>query len=440
MTGQVDLQGRIRVPADLDAVTAVGDEDHSEIDPAAVERIWQAARHWYAAGMHPAIQLCLRHNGKVVLNRAIGHGWGNAPTDPPDAEKIPVKTDTPFCVYSSAKAITATVVHMLVERGQFSLDDRVCEYLPTYTSHGKDRTTIRHVMTHSAGVPFPTGPRAGPQTGGRPRVRAGTARQAAAAVSARPGAHLPRADLGPADARDRLCRHRQGHPRDPGHRDPRPAGLPLDQLRCGRSRISRWSRPATPPASSYRPRSRPRSARRSAARCTRSSRSPTHRCFSPPSSRRRTPSRHADEMSRFAEIWRRGGELDGVQVMRPETLRGAVRQSRRLRPDFATGLAPARWGTGFQLGTDRFGPFGRNAPAAFGHLGLVNIAIWADPERQLAAGVVSSGKPGRDQNSSVTGRMTASAVQCDRLGIRLPTPAGHRGWHRRVSLSPCCHL
>jgi CubicO group peptidase (beta-lactamase class C family) len=73
-----------------------------------------------------------------------------------------------------------------------------------------------------------------------------------------------------------------------------------------------------------------------------------------------------------------------------------VRQSRRLRPDVATGLLPARWGTGFQLGTDKYGPFGRNAPAAFGHLGLVNIAIWADPERQLAAGVVSSGKPGTD--------------------------------------------
>ena len=68
-------------------------------------------------------------------------------------------------MYSSAKAITATIVHMLVERGQFSLDDRVCEYLPTYTSHGKDRTTIRHVMTHSAGVPFPTGPK--PTSNGR---------------------------------------------------------------------------------------------------------------------------------------------------------------------------------------------------------------------------------------------------------------------------------
>lgn len=151
--------GKIRVPADLDAVTATGEEDHSEIDGAAVDRIWRAARHWYRAGMHPAIQLCIRHHGRVVLNRAIGHGWGNAPTDEADAEKIPVTTDTPFCVYSAAKAITATVVHMLVERGHFALDDRVCEYLPSYTSHGKHRTTIRHVLTHSAGVPFPTGPR-----------------------------------------------------------------------------------------------------------------------------------------------------------------------------------------------------------------------------------------------------------------------------------------
>ena len=61
-----------------------------------------------SAGMHPAIQLCLRHNGRVVLNRAIGHGWGNGPDDPPDAEKITVTTETPFCVYSAAKAITTT--------------------------------------------------------------------------------------------------------------------------------------------------------------------------------------------------------------------------------------------------------------------------------------------------------------------------------------------
>src|SRR5271157_1910255 len=48
--------GRVRVPADLDAVTAVGAEEHStEFDKASVERIWQAVRHWYEAGMHPGL-------------------------------------------------------------------------------------------------------------------------------------------------------------------------------------------------------------------------------------------------------------------------------------------------------------------------------------------------------------------------------------------------
>jgi CubicO group peptidase (beta-lactamase class C family) len=52
------------------------------------------------------------------------------------------------------------------------------------------------------------------------------------------------------------------------------------------------------------------------------------------------------------------------------------------------------------LGSKLFGPFGRNAPAAFGHTGLTDIAIWADPERRLAAGVISSGKPGRHREAN----------------------------------------
>jgi CubicO group peptidase (beta-lactamase class C family) len=102
----------------------------------------------------------------------------------------------------------------------------------------------------------------------------------------------------------------------------------------------------------------------------------------------------ADELSRFAELLRRGGELDGVRVMSPETLRAATKQARRLRPDISVGLKPLRWGTGYILGSKRFGPFGLDAPAAFGHTGLVHIAMWADPERDLAVGVLSSGKPG----------------------------------------------
>jgi CubicO group peptidase (beta-lactamase class C family) len=387
--------GKIRVPADLDAVTAIGEEDHSQIDSAAVERIWQAVRHWYRAGMHPAMQLCIRQHGRVVLNRAIGHGWGNAPADAPDAEKIPVTTDTPFCVYSASKGITATVVHMLVERGVFSLDDRVCEYIPTYTSHGKDRTTIRHVVTHSAGVPFPTGP--------TPDLKRADDHEYAQQMLGelrpfyRPGlVHIYHAlTWGPLmreivyaatgkDIREILATEileplgfrwtnfgvdKKDLPLvAPSHATGRP--LPPTIAQIFRKAIGGTVHEVIPYTNT-----------------------PFFLTTVVPSSNTVST---ANEMSRFAEIWRRGGELDGVRVMSPETVRGAVKECRRLRPDFAVGLMPARWGTGFILGTNRFGPFGRNAPAAFGHLGLVNIAIWADPERDLAAGLISSGKPGRD--------------------------------------------
>jgi len=107
-----------------------------------------------------------------------------------------------------------------------------------------------------------------------------------------------------------------------------------------------------------------------------------------------------------------------VRVLSSDTLRGAVAQSRRLRPDVSVGLRPARWGTGFNLGTNRWGPFGRNAPDAFGHQGLANIAIWADPARGLAGGLISSGKPGRDPEfSRYTGLM-------DAITANIPTGGG----------------
>lgn len=383
------------MPADLDAVTAIGEEDHSEIDQASVDRIWQAARHWYQAGMHPAIQLCIRRNGKVVLNRAIGHGWGNAPTDEPDAEKIPVTTGTPFCVYSAAKGITATVVHMLVDQGVFALDDRVCEYIPSYTSHGKDKTTIRHVLTHSAGVPFPTGPKpdlrraddheyAQEQLGKlRPLYPPGRMHMYHALTWGPLMREIVYAAAGK-DIRDILAAEileplnfRWTNfgvaPEDiplvaPSH----PTGKPLPPAIAAifRKAIGGTVHEIIPYTNT-----------------------PAFLSTVVPSSNTIST---ADELSRFAEIWRRGGELDGVRIMSPERMYGAVQQSRRLRPDVAVGLMPARWGTGYMLGTERFGPFGRNAPQAFGNLGLANIAIWADPARGMAAGLISSGKPGKD--------------------------------------------
>lgn len=405
--------GRVRVPPDLDAVTAVGDEDPTGLDPAAIERIWDSTRHWYEAGMHPAIQLCVRYEGRVVLNRAIGHAWGNGPADPPDGEQVPVTTETPFCVYSAAKAITTTVVHMLVERGEFSLDDRVCDYLPGYTSHGKDRTTIRHVMTHSAGVPFATGP--------RPDLRrmndSDYAREQLGALKPihRPGlVHIYHGlTWGPlvreivAAATGRSIREVLATEiLDPlGFRWTNYGVVQADVPLVAPSHVTGKPLPA-PVAAALKA-----ALGGSMQQIIPFSNSPMFLTSVVPSS---STVSTADELSRFAELLRRGGELDGVRVLRPETLQSATRECRRLRPDVATGLMPMRWGTGFMLGSKRFGPFGRDAPGAFGHTGLTNIAVWADPQRRLAAAVISSGKPGRHPEA---GRYTALL---DRINAEVP--------------------
>ena len=357
------------------------------MDPASIERIWQAARHWHAAGMQPAIQVCLRRDGKVILDRAIGHAWDDDPQ-----RRVPVTTETPFCVYSAAKAITTTVAHMLVERGAFSLDDRVCDYLPTYTSHGKDRTTIRHVMTHSAGVPFATGP--------RPDLRRMNDSEYAREMLGQlkpihpPGlvhiyhgltwGPLMREIIGAAAGRNIRDILHDEILAPLGFRWTNYGVAAEDVPLVAPSHVT--GKPLPPPiAKAFKI-----AVGGTPQRIIPFSNTPEFLTSVIPSS---STVSNANELSRFAEILCRGGELDGIRAMSSATLQAATREARRLRPDLATGLQPMRWGTGYMLGSKRFGPFGRNAQGAFGHTGLTDIAVWADPQRALSVAVVSSGKP-----------------------------------------------
>lgn len=150
------LLRRISLPSDLGAVTSVGDEDEpgaGGTTEGAVERIWDDAVSLYRSGVHPAVQVCVRREGAVVLDRAIGHARGNGPGDESETEKVAATPETPFCVYSASKAVTAFVVHMLDERGLLDIDEPVAAYIPEYARHGKEGITIGHVLAHRAGVP-----------------------------------------------------------------------------------------------------------------------------------------------------------------------------------------------------------------------------------------------------------------------------------------------
>src|SRR5436305_8763087 len=60
--------------------------------------------------------------------------------------------ETPACIFSASKAITALVVHKLDDRGLLHIGDGGSEYVPEDAQKGKEGTTIAHVLAHRAGV------------------------------------------------------------------------------------------------------------------------------------------------------------------------------------------------------------------------------------------------------------------------------------------------
>jgi CubicO group peptidase (beta-lactamase class C family) len=83
-----------------------------------------------------AAQVCVLHDGQVVLDRA----FGCAP-------------DGLFLLFSAGKPFTAVLAHLLAERGLLRLDDPVAAYWPRFGAHGKDTITVRQVLQHRSGVP-----------------------------------------------------------------------------------------------------------------------------------------------------------------------------------------------------------------------------------------------------------------------------------------------
>jgi CubicO group peptidase (beta-lactamase class C family) len=60
---------------------------------------------------------------------------------------------TPFLLASITKPMTAAGVMVLRDRGELSLDDAVRKYLPQFTGGDRDLITIRHLLTHTSGLP-----------------------------------------------------------------------------------------------------------------------------------------------------------------------------------------------------------------------------------------------------------------------------------------------
>jgi len=92
--------------------------------------------------------------GRVpVAALAIGDALGNSRSATFTGPGEPaVAADGLFFLASVTKAIFATAMMQLVEDAKLSLDRPIAEWIPEFTGGGKDAVTLRHLLTHTAGL------------------------------------------------------------------------------------------------------------------------------------------------------------------------------------------------------------------------------------------------------------------------------------------------
>ncbi len=387
------FSARCRVPRDIGRVTVVGEESPREAGVAVgqVDRIWTAVEALYRTGMHPAIQVCIRRRGHVILDRAIGHAAGNAPDDPPDAPTIPIRLDTPINIFSASKAITAMVIHKLDERRVLHLEDRVCDFIPEFARHGKERTTIRHILAHRAGIPnlppesIDLDLLADPARvveilcDARPRTRPGRLLAYHAVTGGFVLGEVVRRATGQSirDVLDKEIRE--------------PLGLRWMNYGVKPHEIDQVARnaltgPPTPPPVSGLLRNALGVSLQEAVEL---SNDPRFLKGVIPAANVMTT---AAEVAAFYQCLMDGGELDGVRIFDPRTVRHATAEQSYWELDLTIAI-PLRYGLGFMLGNDTLSIYGWDNPHAFGHLGLSNTFTWADPERDISVAILTTGKP-----------------------------------------------
>ncbi|MFT3838077.1 MAG: serine hydrolase domain-containing protein [Myxococcaceae bacterium] len=97
-----------------------------------------------ARGVFPGGQLVVRRRGEVLCDFAVGIARREG--------GVPVTRATRFAVFSASKPVAAIAMAMLEERGALKLDDPVARWFPEFAANGKGELTVLDVLTHRACV------------------------------------------------------------------------------------------------------------------------------------------------------------------------------------------------------------------------------------------------------------------------------------------------
>ncbi|MEV4282630.1 serine hydrolase domain-containing protein [Actinoplanes xinjiangensis] len=96
-------------------------------------------------GAETGVQVAVYRDGALIVDAVAGTA------DP--ATGRPLTSRTPIFGFSIGKNVTAILAHLLVARGHLDYDSPVTDLWPEFGAHGKGTVTLRHVLTHTTGLP-----------------------------------------------------------------------------------------------------------------------------------------------------------------------------------------------------------------------------------------------------------------------------------------------
>lgn len=306
------------------------------------------------------------------------------------ARRVPWREDTLCIMYSLAKSMCATCVHILADRGQIDLEAPVATYWPEFAQAGKEDVKVRHILSHNCGVCFADAAEPGNLYDYERMIKV-LEQQAPAWPPGSKGAYNT-VNIG--YLLGEVVRRVTGIPIQKFLRENvcEPLGADyqigvreadLDRVaeltpnKVGNAMLKEGGDGQSNLARAWKPMPVPFGTQAQNSREFRQSGIPSFGGFG-----------EARGMARIYAALANGGEIDGTRILS----RAAVERATSLQWDEAAdGMAGRRMrmSMGYWKNTPKFAPMGPN-PEAFGHLGSGGARAIADPARNLAMCFVSN--------------------------------------------------
>jgi CubicO group peptidase (beta-lactamase class C family) len=380
------------------SVTAVSDSTIEGTGASAVPGAIDALVDGIERGLQPGALLYVSLDGTPIVDLGIGDARAGTPMTP----------DAMVVWFSMTKPSVAMSIAQQWERGALELDDPVVRFLPEFGRNGKDAITLRHLLTHTAGIRSADAVMSS-ASGDEywDEIVAGICaieREPDWEPGARAGYHLSCGMTILAEIVHRVDGRRfETYVRDevfaPLGMDDCWVGMPLDVAQGYGDRIGTMHGTATGKAVPLAMFDGPAF---------------LHRCL--PGGGGRGPLR---QLGRLYEALLAHGELDGRRVLMPQTVEALTARHRVGLYD-ETFHAYCDWGLGFAV--DAYA-MGRHAsPRAFGHGGALSAISFADPEHGLVAVVQTNGMCGNDDHYLRLDAVTTALYED--LGLASPGAPG----------------